>query len=396
MKIAILTQYYKPEMGAPQNRLYEMAVGLKKFGADITVITGMPNYPTGKIFKEYSGKWFCKENLDGIDIFRFWLFASNVKRVLPRVLSMLSFSFSVLFSLKYVRKKRFDFIIVESPPLTLGLSGYFLSKVCKSKMIMNISDLWPLSARELGVLTDGVIYCMLEKLEYFLYKKSVACMGQSQEIVSYISQYGASRTYLFRNGVTPERFQNIPNKKRTNGNLIIVYAGLLGVAQGILEICQKIDFKSLGTEFHIYGAGGEQHLIEEFLLTNSERGISFHGRVSRDEIPSLLKQADVTLIPLVKNIFGAVPSKIYESMAAGVPILFAGEGEGQRIIEENCLGWVSRSRDYEKLIENIKLIRSNDIDMLQKRENCKNAAENLFNRPKQIKALFQYLSQLNT
>lgn len=133
MKIAILTQYYKPEMGAPQNRLYEMAVGLKKFGADITVITGMPNYPTGKIFKEYSGKWFCKENLDGIDIFRFWLFASNVKRVLPRVLSMLSFSFSVLFSLKYVRKKRFDFIIVESPPLTLGLSGYFLSKVCKSK-----------------------------------------------------------------------------------------------------------------------------------------------------------------------------------------------------------------------------------------------------------------------
>lgn len=370
MKIAILTQYYKPEMGAPQNRLYEMAVGLKKCGADITIITGMPNYPTGKIFKEYRGKWFCKESLDEIDVFRFWLFASNVKRVLPRVLSMLSFSFSVLFSLKYVRKKRFDFIIVESPPLTLGVSGYFLSKTCKSKMIMNISDLWPLSARELGVLTDGVIYRILEKLECFLYKKSVACMGQSQEIVSYVSQHGASQAYLFRNGVTPERFQNISNKKKTNGNLIIVYAGLLGVAQGILEICQKIDFKSLGAEFHIYGAGGEQYLIEEFLMTNSERGIFFHGRVSRDEIPGLLKQADVTLIPLVKNIFGAVPSKIYESMAAGVPILFAGEGEGQRIIEENCLGWVSRSRDYEKLIENIKLIRSNDIDMLRKRENC--------------------------
>ena len=378
MKIAILTQYYKPEMGAPQNRLYEMAVGLKKCGADITIITGMPNYPTGKIFKEYRGKWFCKESLDEIDVFRFWLFASNVKRVLPRVLSMLSFSFSVLFSLKYVRKKRFDFIIVESPPLTLGVSGYFLSKTCKSKMIMNISDLWPLSARELGVLTDGVIYRILEKLECFLYKKSVACMGQSQEIVSYVSQHGASQAYLFRNGVTPERFQNISNKKKTNGNLIIVYAGLLGVAQGILEICQKIDFKSLGAEFHIYGAGGEQYLIEEFLMTNSERGIFFHGRVSRDEIPGLLKQADVTLIPLVKNIFGAVPSKIYESMAAGVPILFAGEGEGQ------------------KLIENIKLIRSNDIDMLRKRENCKNAAENLFNRPRQIKALFQYLSQLNT
>ncbi|MFS3040006.1 glycosyltransferase family 4 protein [Bacteroides nordii] len=273
MKIAILTQYYKPEMGAPQNRLYEMAVGLKKCGADITIITGMPNYPTGKIFKEYRGKWFCKESLDEIDVFRFWLFASNVKRVLPRVLSMLSFSFSVLFSLKYVRKKRFDFIIVESPPLTLGVSGYFLSKTCKSKMIMNISDLWPLSARELGVLTDGVIYRILEKLECFLYKKSVACMGQSQEIVSYVSQHGASQAYLFRNGVTPERFQNISNKKKTNGNLIIVYAGLLGVAQGILEICQKIDFKSLGAEFHIYGAGGEQYLIEEFLMTNSERGI---------------------------------------------------------------------------------------------------------------------------
>ena len=383
-------------MGAPQNRLYEMCVGLKKMGIDVSIITGMPNYPTGKIFDEYKGKFSLTEIIDGIEVKRYWLYASNVKKVLPRIWNMISFSMMALCSFNYLRKRKNDFIIVESPPLLLGETALVLAKLSGAKLITNVSDLWPLSARELGVISgDGLVYKILEKLETHIYKKSVFCMGQSQEIVDYMSTHGADKVYLFRNGVDPERFTNNLSVKKMppKSTLRIAYTGLLGFAQGILGICENVDFKKYNSEFHIYGAGGEQYLIEEYIKNNPDSGIFYHGNVSRDEIPTILRSVDCTLIPLVKNIYGAVPSKIYESMAAGLPILFSGEGEGKKIVEENNLGWISPALDYKKLEENIKLIVNNPDDWCIKQRNCIDCARNKFNRPIQVEALYEYLNK---
>jgi len=392
MKITLITQYYKPEMGAPQNRLYEMCVGLQKLGVDVSIITGMPNYPTGRIFDEYKGKFKCVETLDGIEVKRYWLYASNAKKAIPRIWNMISFSVMVLFSLPYLRKRHNDFIIVESPPLTLGESGLILAKLSHSRLVMNISDLWPLSARELGAMSgDGLAYKTLEKLEHHLYKKSVFCMGQSQEIVDYIKDHGAKEVYLFRNGVDPTRFDGIDVRPKEE-KVKLVYAGLLGFAQGIADICKSVNFADLGMEFHIYGAGGEQAEIESIIAENPNKGIYYHGVVSRQELPSKLKEANMTLIPLVKSIFGAVPSKIYESMAAGLPIMFVGEGEGARIVEENKIGLVAHSKDYKALKENIKYAVTHPEEMKMMSENCKDCAQNKFNRPKQVKSLFDFMN----
>ena len=146
MKIGLLTQYYKPEMGAPQNRLYEMVRGLKELGNEIHIITAMPNYPTGKIFDAYKGKIVCDEVMDGIAVKRYWLYASNARKVIPRIWNMISFSCMALFSACYLRKLRLDYLVVESPPLTLGIVGIWLAKFAKCKLVANISDIWPLSA----------------------------------------------------------------------------------------------------------------------------------------------------------------------------------------------------------------------------------------------------------
>ena len=391
MKISVITQYYKPEMGAPQNRLYEMCRGLKDNGADVSIITGMPNYPTGRIFDAYKGKFSVTETLDEMEVRRYWLYASNVRKVLPRIWNMISFSIMVLFSLRYLRKRRNDFIIVESPPLTLGESALILAKWTKAKLVLNVSDLWPLSAKELGAMSEnGLPYRCLEKLEHNLYKKSLFCMGQSQEIVDYIKEHGAKEVYLFRNGVDPSRFKDI-DVKPEEGKVKLVYAGLLGFAQGIADICKSVNFAELGMEFHIYGAGGEQAEIEATIAAHPDRGICYHGVVSRQELPSKLKEANMTLIPLVKNIFGAVPSKIYESMAAGLPIMFVGEGEGARIVKENNIGLVANSKDYKGLEENIKYAVSHPEEMKKMSENCLDCAQNKFNRPKQIRSLYDYL-----
>ncbi len=396
MKVTVITQYYKPEMGAPQNRLYEMCHGLKDNGVDISIITGMPNYPTGKIFPEYKGKFSMTETLDDMEIKRYWLYASNARKVLPRIWNMISFSIMVLFSLRYLRRRHNDFIIVESPPLTLGESALILAKLTRAKLVLNVSDLWPLSAKELGAMSEkGISYKCLEKLEHHLYKESLFCMGQSNEIVDYIKSHGAKEVYLFRNGVDPTRFEGI-DAKLEKGKVKLVYAGLLGFAQGVADICMSINFAALGMEFHIYGAGGEQTEIESIIADNPNKGIYYHGVVSRQDLPIKLKEANMTLIPLVKNIYGAVPSKIYESMAAGLPIMFVGEGEGARIVKENNIGLVANSKDYKVLEENIKYAVEHPNEMETMATNCKECAQNKFNRPKQIKDLYEYmLNNLN-
>lgn len=395
MRIAVLTQYYKPEMGAPQNRLYEMVKGLQSLGNQLWVVSAMPNYPTGKIFDAYKGKISCQEMVDGVEVKRYWLYASNTRKVIPRIWNMISFSFMALFSTRYLRKKNLDYLIVESPPLTLGLSGILLAKIAHCKLIANISDIWPLSAKELGAISAGLLYHNLERIEHYIYHSAYISLGQSQEICEHIAHNGGKNTYLFRNGVDPNRFDisYTPMQNRDTDNIKLVYAGLLGFAQGVADICRSINFAELHMEFHIYGAGGEQAQIEQFIKQHPKNGIYYHGVVSRQELPHLLQEADLTLIPLVKRIYGAVPSKIYESMAAGVPIMFMGEGEGAKIVEENKIGLVAKTKDYRQLEENIRYIISHPNEKEMMRQNCLKCALTKFNRPQQIGELNDYLSR---
>lgn len=390
MRIGLLTQYYKPEMGAPQNRLYEMVRGLKELGNDMYIITAMPNYPTGKIFDAYKGKIICNEMIDDIPVKRYWLYASNTRKIIPRIWNMVSFSCMALLSIRYLRKLHLDYLIVESPPLTLGLVGIWLAKFAKCKLIANISDIWPLSAKELGAISEGRLYRILERLEHKIYRSAHLCMGQSQEIVDHIASHGGKNVYLFRNGVDPTRFQIARNDAITYP-VKIIYAGLLGFAQGVADICKSINFADIGAEFHIYGAGGEQEEIEQYLQQNPNRGIFYHGVVSRQELPQKLQEAHLTLVPLVKNIYGAVPSKIYESMAAGLPIMFIGEGEGAKIVENNAIGLVAHAKDYATLQANIQYIVSHPDIMKNMIDNCQKCAQTKFNRPQQILSLHQYL-----
>lgn len=393
MNIVLLTEWYKPETGASQNRLYEMVMGLKEAGNSISVLTGMPNYPTGSIFKEYKGKFTYKEEIEGIEVKRFWLYASNSKKAIPRILNMLSFSVTALFGLPFLKKKKPDLLIVESVPLTLTITAWLLSKLTGAKLVGNVPDLWPLTAKEMGALSgDSFLYKFLEKVERFFYKHAYFCMGQSEQIVGYMDEHGARKTYLFRNGVDNRRFKGLQKHKETD-KFVITYAGILGYAQGLYELIQNVNFSKVGAEFHIYGAGGEQEQIENYLKDHPDRGVFYHGTVKREDVPQILVNSDATMVPLVKQIFGAVPSKIYESMAAGLPILFSGEGEGQRIIEKYKIGLIASAKDYIKMEENIKTLVEHPEMREEMAKNCVDCANNVFNRPKQIIALNEFLNE---
>jgi glycosyltransferase involved in cell wall biosynthesis len=384
--ILIITSYFPPEIGAASNRIFHLAEGLHKSKFNVTVITPLPNYPTGNIFEPYRGKRKHISIENNIKIYRLWIYATVSKNKVVRLFAMLSYSFSLVWF--FIFNKIPKTVIIQSPPLLVAFTSILFLKSKKRKLILNVSDLWPLAGLKLGALKKNFGYRILEKIEFYNYKYSDLILGQSDEILTHIRsiiQY--KETFLYRN------YPNIDTKElqpseNSSGKIKMVYAGLLGVAQGIYKLCQKLDYTNI--EFHIYGAGPEQKQIEDFVNENENLPIFYHGDLSRKELHRTLLNYDLTIIPLLIRIYGSVPSKIFEYAKLGLPMLYFGGGEGETIVRENNLGWVAEAGNYDNLNLTLSQLTTKDLNSKFK-YSIKNTAENQYDFNKQLSVLCEKL-----
>jgi hypothetical protein len=224
---------------------------------DVDVLTCLPNYPKGRIFDGYRGKCSMTEMLDGVNVYRYWTYATVSKNPFKRVLAMTSYAIT-MWSFAFRRKlvKSYDRVIIQSPPIMVAASAMLLfKKLFGKKVVLNVSDLWPGSAVELGYVRKGSMsFKVLSSLERFIYRNAGAVMGQSQEIIDHVCcMYPGKKTFLYRN-LQPNSGNSVAVKER-NSRLKIVYAGLFGVAQDMLSLLKAIDFKALDVDMHLYGGG---------------------------------------------------------------------------------------------------------------------------------------------
>ena len=268
-----------------------------------------------------------------------------------------------------------------------------MNKIVSAKYILNLSDLRPRAFFDLGFLQkSSFLYRIFLKIEKFLYKKSELILGQSQEIITHVKTiFPDAKTLLYRNAVEQNGFiDNMPNFETP---LKIVYAGLLGISQGFLKLCQEINFKELGVELHIYGDGLERTEIEHYLKKVTQKSIFLHEALQNEQLKKELVKYDIALVVQKKQIYGTVPSKIYEAMALGLPILLAGKGESAEIINENKVGWTALPSDYEMLKESIIKIKKLDKKtLILISDEAKRVAKELFNQEIFVKRLVEKLS----
>ena len=348
MKIGLLTQYYPPEMGAPQARLSHLASQFVRRGHEVFVLTAMPNYPTGRVFEGYRGL-SLREKRDGVSVIRTWIHPTTKVGLAPRLASYFSFVFSSLLA-GAAGLPRLDYLLTESPPLFLGISGYLLAKRTGARWIFNVSDLWPESAVVLGAVSEGWGLKAALALEAFCYRKAWLVTGQSREILDDIrGRFPEVRAYHLSNGVDtslfrPECRSAAARARLANGGgesaCIALYAGLHGIAQGLDQILEaaarQTDLPSL--EFTLVGDGP----VKSSLMAKSrELGLSnvrFLDALPREEMPGLVASADLAIVPLKMSLPGAVPSKIYEAMGAGVPIVLVATGEAAAIVDRSQAG----------------------------------------------------------
>jgi glycosyltransferase involved in cell wall biosynthesis len=367
--ILIISNYYPPEKGAAANRIEQLAKKLHEKNYSVTVVCPLGNYPEGKLFPEYKGKFSLTENKDSITVKRLWIYPSISKNLFIRLLSVLSFTLSLFFYLSF--KKTPNKVIVQSPPLLLSFISVFILSLKKKKIILNVSDLWPLAAVELKALKKGSFSHKFSLfLEQYIYKKATLILGQSDEILTHIKTLFPNKNcYLYRN-FPDHKIENLNLISLENQPIRIFYAGLLGIAQGIYELCEKIELDGLNIELHLFGNGAEKKQIEELILTEKGKNIFFHGMLNRNDLHEKLKSFDIAVVPLKTRIYGSVPSKIFEYGSLGFPILYFGGGEGENIVEENNLGWVASVEDYNDLNNKLKLISNLDkynLNLMKKR-----------------------------
>jgi len=374
MRFLILTQYFPPEIGAPQIRLAAMARELVRQGHEVEVVTALPNYPSGKIFPEYQGSFMIKERMyNDIIVHRTWVYPAMGAGI-KRLLNYSSFAVTSLFGL--VQAQRPDYLFVESPPLFLSIPAYLWAWLWRRNVpiILNIADLWPDTIYQLGLMKQGINLRLARILEQWSYRKA--------RFITVVTE-GMRGILIKEKRVPPEKILFLPNgvdvhmflPRKYNDRLavelglqskkVILYAGTLGIVHGLETAIYAIHQvrKYIPQVMLVFIGDGTMKKELQRLVTalSLSENVLFLEPASPEYVAQLFSIADIGLamhrsIPLLKS---ARSSKIFPIMASGKPVLYSGEGEGARLVQQAQAGIVVPPENPEALAKAIYKLISN-------------------------------------
>jgi colanic acid biosynthesis glycosyl transferase WcaI len=344
--ILFVTPYYPPEKAAPAVRISETAKRLVQRGYQVTVLTTAPNYPTGIVPPEYRGHFIQEEMLNGVRVVRVWSYLTANKGFFRRILAQLSFGCLVPI-LGWKAIGRPDVLIVESPPLFDAIAGRLLSWGKHCPFIFVVSDLWPESAVQMGILRNRTLIRLAEWLEWSTYQKARLVWAVTEGIRNILIKRGlaAEHVFLLTNGVDTNKFRSLPQadvraELGWGDQFTVLYAGTHGLAHGLTTVLDAAEQLRDHTDIRIVLVGdgaAKADLVaqaQQRHLTN----VTFLETQPHDRMPLLLAAADACLVPLRKlPLFeGALPSKMYEIMACARPMILGIEGEARRLVEQEA------------------------------------------------------------
>ena len=377
MRILYITQYFYPEVGATQNRALEMASHLVGSGHHVTILTEFPNHPSGIIPKRYRFKLFERGKYSGIEVIRSFVKASPKKKFVNRILFYLSFMISSIIAGMKLKNKKYDIVYATSPPLFVGLSGYMISRLKKTKFVFEVRDLWPESAVVMGELKNGKAIQLSEWIERICYKNASKIVVVTQGIQDRLTQRGidSDKLRIIPNGANVETFSfsadNDLFKKELGyqGKFIILYTGIIGLAQGI-ETLVKVAKLLRDNEKILFLFVGEGPLKKELLRLQESYeldNLRVIGQVPSKEVFRYTAAADACLVPLKKaDIFkSALPSKMFGAWACGRPIILSVDGEAKEHLNRANAGIYVAPEDHTGIKKAI-IHLFNNPDLCQK------------------------------
>ena len=390
MHILFLTDNFPPESNAPANRTFEHARQWVASGHRVTIITCAPNFPDGQLFEGYKNRWFQTEQMDGITVIRVWSFMTRNAGFVLRLLDFLSFMVSGF--LGGLRVRDADIIIGTSPQFFTVCAAYCLAKVKQRPFVFEIRDIWPESLQAVGMSNAGLSVRLAAPVADYLYRRADHLIVVTHSFKAYLQDRGVSgeRITVIPNGVDPDMFFPSPadislqQELQLEDKFVVGYLGTHGLAHGLESVVEAARLAGqtddlTAVHFITVGAGAQFDRIKE--IASDLDNFTMIGQVSRADILRYWSLLDASLIhlkasPLFESV---IPSKMFEAMAMGVPLLHGVGGESADIVRTSRSGVCFAAEQPEALLSAIRQISTDKDAYQQMKTSCLSSAQN-YNR----------------
>ncbi len=383
MHILFLTDNFPPEVNAPASRTFEHCREWVKAGHRVTVITCAPNFPKGKVFDGYRNRLWQRERMDGIEVIRVWSYITANEGFARRVLDYLSFMLSAILAGPWVRNV--DVIVGTSPQFFTACAAYVVSRLRGVPYVFELRDLWPESIKAVGAMKDSRAIRLLERLEMFLYRKSGAVVSVTNSFKEVLVRRGidAAKIHVVTNGVDVSQFKPRPKDAELTarlgleGRFVAGYIGTHGMAHALetlLDAAERLQHANV--TFLFLGDGARKQALRELASSRGIRNVIFIDTVPKADVARYWSLLDVSVIHLRKTeLFTTViPSKLFECMGMGIPVLHGVAGESADIVSRTGAGIPFPPEGVEELCSAIERLRANPSELERFRRNCREAA----------------------
>jgi glycosyltransferase involved in cell wall biosynthesis len=346
MRILIISHYFPPEIGAPQVRLSTLAKTWAGDGDTVTVLTAMPNYPTGIVPPAYRGAVRKREHADGYRVLRTWVYAVPNKGLARRTLGHLSFMISSVL-LGWRASGPADTVLVSSPTFFSIGAAWLLARLKRARFVVDVRDLWPAIFVELGVLTNRRLIGLLERFELAAYSAADEVVVVSDGFRDNLISRGVppGKVHTVRNGVSIDLFDGVRRAGRglrarlgaRDDDCLVLYLGTHGISQALPAVADAAArLSDARVHFAFVGEGAEKPLLRRRVAELGLRNVTLLPSVPHEQVPDVLAASDICLVSLrnVPLFETFIPSKMFEYLAAGKAVVGSVAGEAAQILRE--------------------------------------------------------------
>ncbi|QTH64620.1 glycosyltransferase family 4 protein [Psychrosphaera ytuae] len=386
MHILFLTDNFPPEGNAPATRTFEHAREWVKNGHKVTIITGAPNFPEGKLFDGYENKWFSKELLAGIEVRRVKTYITANEGFAKRILDFMSFMVTSFFAGLFVKKP--DVIVGTSPQFFTAVSAWALSAIRRKPFVFELRDIWPASITAVGAMGKTLPIRVLEKIEMFLYRRADKIISVTHSFKKELIERGidGAKIDVVLNGVdltaySPSKMKSLEfaDAYQLSDKFVVGYVGTHGMAHSLDKVVEAAELiEDLENVVVLFAGGGAaKSQVESLAVEKGLKNVVLIPRQDKKKMASLWSLCDISLIslkdtPLFKTV---IPSKIFESMGMGLPmIMCAPEGEASDIILNADAGVLVKPESPEELAKTIRELYIDRIRLKRLADNSYDSA----------------------
>lgn len=402
MHILFLTDNFPPEVNAPASRTFEHCREWVQAGHQVTVVTCAPNFPKGKVYPGYRNRPWQSEVMAGIRVIRVWTYITGNEGFARRTLDYLSYMLAAVMAAPFVRCV--DLVVGTSPQIFTACAAYFVSRYKGVPFVFELRDLWPESIKAVGAMKNAAVLRLLERLELFLYRKAALIIALTNSFKRNLMNKGMpeNKIVVVTNGADLSHFSPRPRdgdlarQLGVEGKFVIGYIGTHGMAHGLDTALDAADQLQGNRDiaFLFIGGGAERNRLVTSAIKRRLTNVAFIDEVPKSKMPLYWSLLDVSMVLLRRApVFTTViPSKIYESVAMGIPIILGVDGEARNLVEESGIGLTIPPESGNSLVTAILRIKEEQDLALRLRHACLRASPK-FDRRELAKRMLEALAE---